>query len=65
MKLDVDGEEFVVYGEPIAASAYEIAKALENSDELSDSAKAIVDNIIKAAEEGNDVGFDYGDLLAE
>lgn len=63
MKVEVDGEEFVVYGEPVAASAYEIAKSLEDSDELTDEAKAIVNEIIEKSENGKDVGFDYGDLF--
>ena len=62
MKVEVDGEEFVVYGEPVAASAYEIAKSNENSDKLTDEAKAIVNEIIEKSENGKDVGFDFGDL---
>jgi len=61
-KLTVDGTEYVVYGEPMVASAYQIAKSLENSEDLDAAAKAFVENVIDKAENGNDVGFDFGDL---
>ena len=62
-KLVVDGEEYVVYGEPMTASAYQVAKQLEGDTSLDEASKAIVDDIIDKAENGKDLGFDYGDLL--
>ena len=62
MKLDVDGKQYVVYGEPVTASAYRIAKTYENDETLSAEARAIIDNIIEKSENGNDLGFDFGDL---
>lgn len=61
-KLTVNGKEFTVYGEPMTASAYQIAKQLENNTELDEGAMEIVNNIIDKAENGKDLGFDYGDL---
>ncbi len=61
-KLTVNGKEFTVYGEPMTASAYQIAKQLENNTELDEGAMEMVNNIIDKAENGKDLGFDYGDL---
>ncbi len=62
-KLVVDGEEYVVYGEPMTASAYQVAKKLEGNTSLDEESMAIVNDIIEKAENGKDLGFDYGDLL--
>ena len=66
-KLTVDGEQFIVYGEPMVTSLYSVAKDLVNSGEMSedDENYSIVKDIIDAAVEdgfGNDAGADTGDL---
>lgn len=61
-KLSVDGKTFVVYGEPITASPYQIAKAIKKVNDLDDDAKAFIDGIINEVEGDNDSKVDYGDL---
>lgn len=61
-KLSVDGKTFVVYGEPITASPYQIAKAIKKVNDLDDDAKAFIDGIINEVEGDNDAKVDYGDL---
>ena len=36
----------IVYGEPVTASAYSLAKALEGNEELSEEAAAFVEKVI-------------------
>ena len=61
-KVTVGSEKYVIYGEPMVANYYEIAKSLKNNESLSAEAKAIVDSIVDKAENGPDIGFDWGDL---
>ncbi len=54
-KVTVDSKEYVVYGEQMVASFYDIAKALENSDSLTEDAKALVEDIISKTENSTDI----------
>jgi len=57
-KVTVDGQDFVVYGEPVVESYYTIALKLKNSTDLTDEAKAFVDGIIDEVEDfGGDLGL--------
>lgn len=64
-KLTVNGEEYIVYGEPMVQSYYSIAKSILDSDtSLTTEQRAVMENIIKKATDfGNEgPGLDYGDL---
>ena len=62
-KLTVDGENYVVYGQPMTESFYSIAKKLKDQGGLSEEAQTIVDNIIKEAEDfDSDIGLPGDDL---
>ena len=58
-KINVDGEEFVVYGEEVTASLYEIAKALLET-ELDEETYEYLLGIVEAVE--SDIWVDVGDL---
>ncbi len=61
-KIRIDGSEYIVYGEPVSASIYEIALISRGID-MSDEHKAVIDSIINKAEDMSpDLGFDVGDL---
>lgn len=62
-KVTVGGEEFVVYGHPMVESFYSLAKKLQAQDNLSEDAKAIIDQIVKDGEDfDEDLGLDGDDL---
>ena len=59
---DVDGNEYIVYGEPVFASVYEIA-LYYNGEDLSEEDMKEIQNIIdKATDMSPDLGFDAGML---
>ncbi len=60
-KVTIGEDNYVIYGEPMVANFFDIAKALKAQGGLSDQAQAIVDEIINEAT-GPDIGFDWGDL---
>ena len=45
-KVSIGEDEFVIYGEPMTANLYEIAKSLENDDELPTETKELISGII-------------------
>lgn len=45
-KVAIGEDEFVIYGEPMTANLYEIAKSLENDDTLSEETKELINGII-------------------
>ncbi len=49
-KISVNGEIFTVYGEPVNASMYDVAKSLVDSDEVSDDQRAELEKIIEVVE---------------
>ncbi len=55
-KVTVGSDEYVVYGEPMVANYYELAKSIRNNSSLTDDAKALIDSIIDKAEIGSDIG---------
>ncbi len=61
-KINVGGVDYVIYGDEMKASAYEIAKMYENSTELDEATMAEINKIIDESENGDDLGFDFGDL---
>lgn len=59
-KINVDGSEYTVYGEPISACMYEVAMYLRGVD-LTQEQKSTVETIIeKATDMSPDLGFDAG-----
>ena len=55
--VTINGEKFVVYGQPMVESYYSMAKEIKNNPDLSDEAKALIDGIIA---EGEDFGNEEG-----
>lgn len=49
-KISINGQSFTVYGEPVSASLYEIAKSLVDSEEISDEIRTELENIISKVE---------------
>ena len=66
-KVTIDGNDFVLYGEPMVTSPYAVAKNLVDSgtvaegDEIYESVKEIIDEATDSGF-GNDAGADTGDL---
>lgn len=63
-KISVGGETFVVYGEPVKASMYEIAKAHINDDGLSEDMERLLSHIIKFVED-KDIFIEVDDLYKD
>ena len=61
-RISVGGEEFVIYGEPVKASMYEIAKAHVNDPDISDETKKLLSEIVKYVED-NDLLLDLDELF--
>ena len=64
-KISVNGEQFVLYGEPMVTSIYAVAKRLLDSGNLDAETEAKVQEIVDVATDesfGNDAGADTGDL---
>ncbi len=64
-KVTVDGEQYVLYGEPMTASLYSVAKTLVDSGKASPEELEHLNGIIVTATDesfGNDAGADTGDL---
>ena len=62
-KIEIDGSEYTVYGEPMKASVYTIAKALDAQGGLDSDTQTLVDSIVEKCEKlDGDIGLDYGDL---
>ena len=66
-KVTVNGEQFVLYGEPMVTSAYSVAKELVDSGSVSESDEiyGCIKDIIDATTDegfGNEAGGDTGDL---
>ena len=60
-KVTIGEDNYVIYGEPMVANFFDIAKSLKAQGGLSDEAAVIVDEIINEAT-GPDIGFDWGEL---
>ena len=60
-KILVDGETFILYGEPVKASMYEIAKAHVNDPDISDETKMLLSEIVKYVED-NDLLLELDEL---
>ena len=61
-KLVVDGNEYIVYGEPVSANVYEIALYYNGEDLSEEQVKEIQSIIDKATDMSPDLGFDAGML---
>jgi len=60
-KVTIGENNYVVYGEPMVANLFSIAKALKAQGGLTEDVKTVVDDIIYEAT-GPDIGFDWGEL---
>ncbi len=62
-KVTIDGEDFVVYGQPMVESFYSLAKKLQAQGNLSNEVKDLVEDIIAKGEDfGNEEGLPGDDL---
>ena len=55
-KVTVGSNEYVVYGEPMVANYYKLAKSIQNNSSLTDDAKTLINSIVDKAENGSDIG---------
>lgn len=60
-KVAIGENNYVIYGEPMVANLFDIAKALKAQGGLSEDVQIVVDDIIYEAT-GPDIGFDWGEL---
>lgn len=59
-KINVDGSEYTVYGEPISACMYEVAMYLRGVDLTQEQQNTVETIIEKATDMSPDLGFDAG-----